>query len=379
MKGKDASIAGTLAIVLSVWAGCGHVEEGVKPTIEKVSAVVYEMSAPQTCADPCGEPLTWDFTKGLPPGGSLRRGGRLSAEGLYAVDATNMAIASGFALDKLWTPSGPFLFEAEFVPGKLGSVGAPPHEGHLWDDMAVNYVPKRTNRGFQIIVAAREGIWTPMLWAGFSNDTVRIVGPSARLTPGKPVKIALYFGANGRVVWDFAGERKDVSLSGKGPLAPSVRYRPMIGDRACSLYHPFDGVIRRVSITPCRMPVLNLELEGRQAFVRGEKEAALAMKVLNAAAEPLQEVRARVEQFVEEGRVRQTELALGTITAGAEADLACGIETRLRPGWHTLRVTAVAKTAAGGAVTASRLFRIGLGPRPADRMTALMCVSRSGA
>ena len=37
-------------------------------------------------------------------------------------------------------------------------------------------------------------MWTPTLWAGFSNDTARAVGPAVKLEPGKPAKIADSFG-----------------------------------------------------------------------------------------------------------------------------------------------------------------------------------------
>ena len=245
------------ALAASVLAGCSMVEEEVVSPIERMPSVDFAPESPRSCAEPCGEPMAWDFTKGLPAGGNMRKGCKLSPEGIYAVDATNMNLAAGFILDRLLTPSGAFLFEAEFIPGKLGAPGSPAHEGHLWDDMAVNYVPKRTNRGFQILVAARDGVWTPTLWVGFSNDTARVGGPAVRLTPGKPAKIAFYFGANGRVVWDFNGELKESTISISGPLAPSVRNRPVIGDRVCSLYHPFDGAIRRVSITPCKADQLS--------------------------------------------------------------------------------------------------------------------------
>ena len=362
--------SGAWTFALAVAMGCSPVKE--RPSIERMPAVSCETMSPRICAEPCGTPRVWDFTKGLPAAGKLRKGGRLSPEGLAAADATNMSHAAGFQLDKLWTPPGAFLFEAAFVPGKLGASGTLPHTGHLWDDMAVNYVPKRTNRGFQILVAARDGMWTPTLWAGFSNDTARVVGPSVRLTPGTPAQIALYFGADGRVAWDFNGELKETPLAISGPLAPSVRHQPVIGDRVCSLYHPFDGVIRRVSITPCRTSSLTLRPEGRLAFRRGETNATVRATLTNLGAEPLTAVRVVAEQFVEEGRARRTELALDPLAAGASAPVVCGVETRLRPGWHALRLTVCGKSADGEEMRLERTFRIGIGPRSADRMMALM-------
>ena len=363
------------AYVVSVLAAVGCSQNVARPAavLEQVADMPScETASPRSCAEPCGAPLVWDFTKGLPSGGTLRKGGLLSPEGLTAADATNKNRAAGFMLGKLWTPPGAFLFEAEFMPGKLGAAGTLPHTGHLWDDMAVNYVPKRTDRGFQVLVAARDGMWTPTLWAGFSNDTARAVGPSVRLTPGTPARIALYFGADGRVVWDFNGEVKESLLAISGPLAPSVRYRPVIGDRACSLYHPFDGTIRRVSITPCRRPSVALRTEGRLAFRRGETNATVRATLTNLGVEPLADVRVVAEQFVKEGRARRTELALGPLAAGASTAVACGVETRLRPGWHVLRLTVCGRSAENEAVKLMRIFRLGIGPCSADRMTALM-------
>ena len=361
------------AMALVAVAGCCPIEEYCgAPAIKRMPGVKYEPTTPYSCAKPCGEAKVWDFTAGLPAGGKLRKGGQHSAEGLCAQDAASMAIASGYRLDNLWTPEGAFLFEAEFVPGKLGSPGTPQHEGILWDDLAITYVPKRTNRGFQLAFNVRSGEWMPTLWVGFSNDTVRVPGPAARLTPGKPAKIAFYFGADGRVVWDFEGKGRDATIAIAGPLAPSIRNKPVIGDRVCSLYHPFDGVIRRVSITPCSIDPVGITTVGRTAFRRGESPAAIRLKVKIAPKGGLTGARARVEQFVEEGRVRQEEIALGDLPAGAEVERSCAIETRVRPGWHALRVTVTGRQDDGTELNAVRVLRVGVGPRLADRMTALM-------
>ena len=353
-------------------AGCRQVEECGASAIERMPTVKFEAVTPAACAKPCGDAKVWDFTAGLPAGGKLRKGGRLAAEGLHASDVTNMVIASGYMFDKLWTPPGAFLFAAEFVPGTLGGPGAPPHEGILWDDLAITYVPKRTNRGFQLALSARGGEWTPILWTGFSNDTVRVPGPAVRLTPGKPAKIAFYFGADGHVVWDFEGRCRDVPIELSRPLAPSVRNKPVIGDRVCSYYHPFNGVIRRVSITPCRTRAIGVTTVGRCAFRRGESPAAVRLKVRNTSKGRLSGASAFVEQFVEEGRARKANIVLGDLSAGAETEAPCAVETRLRPGWHALRVTVTGRWDDGTEARDVSVFRVGIGPCLADRMTALM-------
>ena len=350
---------------------CCVPEDGA-PAIEKVAVPKCEPETPESCVRGRGETLVWDFTKGLPAGGALRKGARTTPDGIYAANPTNMSLASGFLLDKLWTPSGAFLFEAEIIPGKLGSPGMPAYEGILWDDLAITYVPKRTNRGFQLAFNARDGEWTPRLWAGFSNDTSSVAGPRVRVEPGKPVKISFYYGANGRVLWDFAGKGKETMLSHVGPLAPSVRNKPVIGDRVCSNYHPFDGVVKRVSITSCANASLGVSLEGRVAFVRGETDAKVVLNAGNSTASAITGVTVVAEQFVDSGRVRKTAHTFDELAAGGHSRVEVPIETRVRTGWHAFRVTVAGKDATGADMSEVRVFKVGIGPCPDDRMTSLM-------
>ena len=350
----------------------GGIQMDAAPEIEKVAVPALEPDTPASCARASGEKLVWDFTEGLPAGGKLRKGARPTPDGIYASNPTNLSLASGFALDKLWTPPGAFLFEAEFMPGALGGQGRPSYEGILWDDLAVTYVPKRTNRGFQLAFVARNGEWTPRLWAGFSNDTSSVAGPKVNIEPGKPTRISFYYGANGRVLWDFAGKIKDTVLAHGAPLAPSVRNKPVIGDRVCSNHHPFDGVIRRVAITPCADSPLGVALEGRTAFVRGEPDAKVVLRAGNSTLSAITGVTVVAEQFVPSGRVRKTERRIDALAAGGDASFEIPVETRVRTGWHAFRVTVAGKDAAGADMREVRVFRVGVGPRPDDRMMALM-------
>ena len=360
------------AVLVAAVSGCCPVDECRMPAIERVDAVAFEEPSPSRCARPSGAPLTWDFTKGIPAGGKLNKFARVDAAGLSPADPTNMSAKAGFALDRFFTPPGAFLFEAEFVPGTLGAPGTAAREGILWDDLAITYKPKRSNRGFQLSLDVRDGVWHPRLWVGFSNDTANVAGPAVALEPGKPASISFLFGANGRVIWEFAGKRLDTRLAISGPLAPSTRYKPVIGDRAVSNYHQFDGTIRRVSITPCKTETFVVGIDGRAAFVRGETNATVTVVLDNKADEPFDASSVTVEQFVDSGRARKETFAAGQIVKGSPLRLSCGVETRLRPGWHTLRVTVCGKDAAGGELREERVFRLGIGPAHADRMTALM-------
>ena len=172
--------------ILSLAAVAGCIPQGshVLDAVEKMPVPQCESEDPVERARPCGTPFVWDFTKGMPVGGNLRKGGCASPDGICATDPTNMSLAAGFALDKLWTPQGAFLFEAEFVAGKLGASETPDYHGILWDDLAATSSPNWTNRGFQLEFSSRDGKWTPVLWVGLSNDTFCVRGPSAKLAPG---------------------------------------------------------------------------------------------------------------------------------------------------------------------------------------------------
>ncbi len=361
-----------VAVFSAAFAGCQEMEESVCE-IEAMASVSCETPTPRECAQISGEARVWDFTKGVPSGGALRKGARIEAGGLFAVSPTNMSLASGFALDKHFTPSGAFLFEATFVTGKrLGGIGQPVCDALLWDDLAITYAPKHTHRGFQLALSGREGRWTPVLWAGFSNSTVNVRGPQVELAPGAPATLSFFFGANGRVVWEFNGKKLETTLACAGPLAPSVRYKPIIGDRAVSNFHPMDGMVQRVAITPCASERLSLFIDGRQAFRRGETGATVAVRVQNVTDVAVSGLTLEAEEFVEAGRAHHETLALGALAGGATTGCVCQVETRVRPGWQAFRVTVSGKDATGGEVKTSRVFRLGIGPKADDRMMALM-------
>ena len=84
---------------------------------------------------------------------------------------------------------------------------------------------------------------------------------------------------------------------------------------------------------------VNVTTEGRAAFRRGETPAAVRLKVKNVSKDSITGARATVEQLVEESCVRQEKIALGDLAADAETVVPCAVETRVRPGWHALRVT----------------------------------------
>ncbi|MBQ6330518.1 MAG: hypothetical protein IJI35_15975 [Kiritimatiellae bacterium] len=296
-------------------------------TAEAIPPVSYEEMSPRDCAVPAGEPHEWDCRNVIP------------------------------SIDRPWTPSGAFLIEAEFTPRSTSMYGT----RTVWDNLS------SAHTGFRLAFTVNKGRWTPRFWAGFSNVTECVLGPSVQIDPGKPMKFALYFGANGRVVWDFAGARRDATIAVAGSIAPQMHSNPVIGACASAPSNPFDGTIERVSITPCKVDMLNLSLAGRAVFVRGEKDAAVTVRIANMSSSAFVGAQVTIEQFVESGRVRNETSKLGDIARGASADVRFAVETRVRPGWNALRVTV-----ANGTESRTRVFRIGVGPREGDQMKALM-------
>jgi hypothetical protein len=246
------------------------------------------------------------------------------------------------------------------------------YEGVIWDDMAVTYPPKRTNRGFQFAFETKEGRWIPVLWLGFTNDTEKVTGPAVELESGKPVSVAFFFNAAGNVVWEFNGVRHESIMRLKGSLAPATVHKATVGDRSTSHHRPLNGTLRRVSITPCRREDVTVGIVGRTAFVRGEKNANVKVCLNNVTGGTVEDVRMRIEQFVEEGRVRDSGRFVGAIASGERREIDCAVEARVRPGWNPLRVTVTGSLPSGERFSAMRMFKVGVGPCLDDRMTVLM-------
>ena len=352
-------------MALAVLSAAPSAFPGTSPETGTVPSL--EGESPRALLRPAGPAETWDFTADLPAGGRLRKAAVRDASGLHATSEASGLVPAGFMLDALRTPKGAFLFEATFTAG-TNEVA----EGLLWDDMAVNYSPKWTNRGFQLLFRVRGGVWEPVFHGGFSNTTCQLSGPRVKLAPGETGEIAFYFGADRRLVWEFNGRRAAGLLDRGGPLAPSVRIRPVLGDREVSLHHAFPGCIRRVSVTPGLPDPWSVGISGRRAYVRGETDAVLALAAENLSGMDLTDVQVRTEQFSETSCVATRTFACPRLDAGARFPFECPLETRIAPGRHPLRVTVSGRDAAGRSVVCSRVFGVGIGPRATENLTSLM-------
>ena len=341
------------------------------------AAAVERMDVPKagarsaaSCGVAIGPTRSWDFTKGsLPAGTKLRPAATLSERGVGCAGFERGDAKGGVQIVDASTPEGAFLFEAEIEVGNYAATSKVEHVGRVWDDMGINYRPKRDNTGLEIGLRQRtDGYWTPQVRLGMGDDTYLVEGESLRLYGGARTKFAVFFGANGRVVMEFGGLVTEKTIPATGGIAKSKRYKPVIGSRPESLYANLDGFVRRVSLTPMKRDAVVLRVPGREAFLRGEKGARYKVVVENRADGAVSGATAKVEQFCAEGRAASWRTDLGTIAAGGVADMEFGIETRVKPGWHALRVTLSGKGADGADFEYVRLLRYGIGPQLGDRL-----------
>ena len=354
------------------WGCLGGVSQ-----VERVPVPKAGVAAVSECGDALGPAKVWDFTKGaLPPGCKLRKDGTLSDKGIGSRDFANNSSQGGCIIADGSTPQGAFLFTAEIEVGDYAPEANVDHVGRIWDDMGINYCPKRDNTGLEIgLKQEPNGYWTPYVVLGMGKGTYRLEGERLRFYRGARTKLEVFFGANGRVVIGLGGLVAERQIPACGSLAPSKRYRPVIGSRPVSNYANLDGFVRRISITPMRSDPVVFVMPGRMAFIRGEEGASVEIDVQNRSGGPLSDVRVSLDQFCEEGRVKNVKCKMENVKClpdGETFKIQFAPETRIRPGWHTIRASFEGRDAAGAAVKTARLIRYGIGPRSDDRMRTVM-------
>ena len=329
------------------------------------------------CAAECGEAIgpakVWDFTTGrLPEGCALGKAAFLSGQGLGCNDFTNESAQGGVRLTRERTPQGAFLLEAEVEVGNSAPELRREHTGRIWDDMGINYTPTRDNTGLEVSLYQKtDGYFYPEVMVGMGDDTYKLVGERVRLHRGARTKLAVYFGANGRVVIEFAGLVTEESVPAFGSIAPSKRWRPVIGSRPVSNFANMDGFVRKVTLTPMRRDPFVLRTPSRRAFVRGETNA-FAVVVENRSGADLAGATVTYEQFCDAGRVMSSVLDVGALAEDEAVEVPCALETCVRPGWHMLRATVEGRDAGGKPVRFSKLVRYGIGPQYADRLRTVI-------
>ncbi|MCQ2392480.1 MAG: hypothetical protein MJ240_13775 [Kiritimatiellae bacterium] len=325
--------------------------------------------------------MEWNFEQGLPTEGKLRGTAQLANGGLVPGTIADFGKPAGFTAAKRLTPPEAFRFTAEFTPGRawteagdLAAAAKPGRQSILFDDMYVTYAPKWQHQGIQVAFTRSGEKWASMLFLGFSNATEIVRGPSLKLKPGVRTTFSFVYDGNGGLTFDFAGQKKEVALEHVGPIYPAKRNRPQLGDRVGGNYWPFDGVIHRIALDPiARARCAVTYAPGRRAFRRGEEKASVSLAVRNFTSGALTRAHLKVVQRTASG----TEFAvlsqdLADIATTAPSCVDVPVVTNLKPGWMTLEISFSALDATGAQVVATRSLPLGIGPRHADRMTALM-------
>ena len=135
-----------------------------------------------SCGVAIGPAKVWDFTEGrLPAGVKMRPAATLSEKGLRCEDYPSGSAKGGALVTNATTPEGAFLFESEIEVGNYAATAMVEHVGRVWDDMGINYRPKRDNTGLEIGLKQRtDGYWTPQVRLGMGNDTYQVEGTGRR-------------------------------------------------------------------------------------------------------------------------------------------------------------------------------------------------------
>ena len=364
---------------------CAAREDTRPPMVERMAVPKAGVRSAAECGEAIGPAKVWDFTKGaLPSGCRLRKDGTFSEKGVGSRDFVRVSSQGGCEIADGSTPQGAFLFEAEVEVGDYAAETKQRHAGRIWDDIGISYSsPKRDNTGLEIGLRQEpNGYWIPEVVLGMGTGTYRLEGERRRFYRGATAKLSVFFGANGRVMIDFSGLVGERQIPVCGSLAQSKRFRPVIGSRPVDHYANFDGFVRRISITPMKRDPVVFLTPGRMAFQRGESDAKVGISVENRSGGALSDVRVTCEQFCEEGRIRNVKCKMEngkcdhagrvTLPDGETFKIEFALETRIRCGWHVLRLTFEGRDEAKKDVKLVRLVRYGIGPRTGDRMRTLM-------
>ncbi|MCQ2392133.1 MAG: hypothetical protein MJ240_11980 [Kiritimatiellae bacterium] len=311
----------------------------------------------------------WDFTGGLPAGGKMARDGYVTEAGLASHSITNIRSEGGYRLDRPFSYPATFRFEAEVDLG-LPDSGLNPNAwrtDYLWDDIGEAPNAQVTDgRGVSVMVHHHRGARTLFLRLGFGDHTEVLHGPELPSTSGTRAKIAFTYAANGKVTWETPKGRRVDICQGKGTI-PSGKRPTKIGDRVWPNWYKFDGIIRRVAVLPVENGLLDLSVASPRAFIRASGQREFRVELTNSADSELKAVDVTLTRG-EERIVRH----LPSISAWGSQVVGFPVETRLKPGWRACKVTAKGISASGRELRAEMTTAIGIGPRPGDRMLALM-------
>ncbi|MBR4517782.1 MAG: hypothetical protein IKO65_02145 [Victivallales bacterium] len=117
------------------------------------------------------------------------------------------------------------------------------------------------------------------LFLGFKNDSVQAESKFFEPKPGQEQRFSVsYDGARTVTFWVDGVPLSTHEVKPGGPIEPAV-FQAVIGDRYGSNHNPFRGSIRKVRLVAFPAPLAFLSSPGRHAFVRGEENARLQLKI----------------------------------------------------------------------------------------------------
>ena len=327
-------------------------------------------------ASVCGaETKVWDFSRGLPTDGSLRKGSvLLPGEGLTAQDVNGKDVQAGFQLKKKFKLPDAFRFECEYTATPTEALS---YTGHVWDDMYVTYEHASGNEynkmGLQVQMSRYERSVYPVVYLGLGDRSCRIAGPSRPVKTGDRLSFAFTYDANRHLTMEFDGKTVDYVVPVAKPIVPSTLVDiTVIGDRDYSYQGPLEGILHRVSITPLVRAPCYVVTEGRTSYERAEDSGRVALTVGNSGGVTLKDLSVRVRQMDDDGRVIATsELLVGDLTTAAARTLAVPVETRMRPGAGRLEsvITGLRGTET---FVCTNFCSLSVGRRFAERMPVVM-------
>ena len=309
-----------------------------------------------------------DFSKGCPDGFSPRRGAAITAGSLVRGPESSPSVPSGCISAEPFTYAEAFRFEVEFTTSPYSNAYSP--ETCVWDNMYIREGPRQSNRGMQVTLHRRRNEWTPTLYLGFSNTTVRVSGPTLVLKEQRPLKFAFLYDGNRRIAWDFDGMETESFIKQTGALCPSD-HKAVIGDRVASNYCPIEGAIQKLSITPVPRQPFGIHAEGRLAFERAETDAMVTFRIDNPFPVTATGCRAVVLQTNEsKDKIKTTTVDIGDLAPGADKVFSIPVQTRVKTGTVFFDV-GVKGTTPNGEVKMAERVKAKVGPTFAARMPAI--------
>ena len=265
-------------------------------------------------------------------------------------------------------PRGAFQLDVDFEAGPLGQAD---NERTLHCSSLFDCMRQDLKQGFEVTLRAKHGEWSAILALGFGDEIVFVKLPrSVRLSCGDHAHFMFRFMANGLIACALNDERLVVPLKRSGPLAHIGKRQAAVGraTKEDGVGYAFNGRVKSISVTDLGEVPFGIRAAGPLAHVRGAKGAKLSFAVENLSGVDVSNAAA----VVSIDGMRSCELGLGALKKGSSARLVLPFETRVKPGWRNAKVAVRGVTAGGKACEHVENFKVGVGPRRAERMQRLI-------